>query len=62
MEEINKPKWIFGQNSSTYWYMCSKCGWGKYDGYDWNQTQREVCPCCKSSMQVKKDSWDQGGW
>lgn len=42
--------WLFKQTTNTYWFQCSNCGYGAFDGWTGNQKQPETCPKCKAAM------------
>lgn len=50
MQTQKNAHWIEGQNSYTFWYECSNCGYGIFDGWDCNQVRHTKCPKCKASM------------
>lgn len=43
--------WLFKQTTNVYWYQCSKCGYGAYDGWTCNQKQPDTCPNCGRKME-----------
>lgn len=49
-KDKKKAEWIFEQNTNIYWYRCSNCNYGVYDGWDCNQYRLKTCPECKAEM------------
>lgn len=54
-----QAQWIFDQNSYTFWYKCSNCGYGVFDGWDCNQHRSDNCPKCNAEMtnSERYDEW-----
>jgi hypothetical protein len=52
MKKIKIARWVYDENSYTFWYKCSRCNYGEFDGSECsaNQTQYDTCPKCKSAM------------
>lgn len=50
MKKVKTAEWVEDQNSYTFWYGCSNCGYGIFDGWECNQQKLKTCPECKALM------------